>query len=101
VLSARLKVKRNLNSALLIIDEGGIRPLDRAETNRFFRLPSARQKRGGIIVTSAKHVRDWPEVFAGDEILTTAILNRLLHHVQVVHIDGRSYWLRELDTLLE
>jgi hypothetical protein len=45
-------------------------------------------------------VRDWPEIFAGDEILTTAILDRLLHHVHIVHIDGPSYRLRDLDGLL-
>ena len=48
-----------------------------------------------FVLTSNKHVRDWPTVFADDEILTTAILDRLLHHVQVLHIDGRSYRLRE------
>ena len=54
-----------------------------------------------IILTSNKHVRDWPGIFAGDEILTTAILDRLLHHVTVVHIDGQSYRLRELGALLK
>jgi DNA replication protein DnaC len=98
---ARLKAKRYLNSALLIIDEIGFRPLDRHEANLFFRLVSARYERGSIVLTSNKHVRDWPEIFAGDEILTTAILDRLLHHVHIVHIDGRSYRLRELDGLLK
>lgn len=97
----RLKAKRYLNSALLIIDEIGFRPLDRLEANLFFRLVSARYERGSIILTSNKHVRDWPEIFAGDEILTTAILDRLLHHVHIVHIDGRSYRLRQLDGLLQ
>ncbi len=97
---ARLKAKRYLNSGLLIVDEVGFRPLDRHEANLFFRLISARYERGSIIVTTNKHVRDWPEVFAGDDILTTAILDRLLHHVHILHIDGRSYRLRELDTLL-
>ena len=97
---ARLKAKRYLNSALLIIDEVGFRPLDRHEANLFFRLISARYEKGSIVLTSNKHVRDWPEIFAGDEILTTAILDRLLHHVHLVHIDGRSYRLRELDGLL-
>ena len=96
----RLKAKRYLNSGLLIIDEVGFRPLDRHEANLFFRLVSARYERGSIILTTNKHVRDWPEIFAGDEILTTAILDRLLHHVHIVHIDGRSYRLRELDGLL-
>ena len=97
----RLKAKRYLNSALLIIDEVGFRPLDRHEANLFFRLVSARYERGSIVLTSNKHVRDWPEIFAGDEVLTTAILDRLLHHVHIVHIDGRSYRLRQLDGLLQ
>jgi len=65
-----------------------------------FRFISARYERASIVVTTNKHVRDWPEVFAGDEILTTAILDRLLHHVAVVHVDGQSYRLRELGALL-
>ena len=101
ILPRRLKAKRYLNSALLIIDEVGFRPLDRQEANLFFRLISARYEKGSIILTSNKHVRDWPEIFADDEILTTAILDRLLHHVHIVHIDGRSYRLREISDLLK
>jgi len=97
---ARLRAKRYFNCALLIIDEVGFRPLDRIEANLFFHLVSTRYERGSIVLTSNKHVRDWPEIFAGDEILTTAILDRLLHHVVIVHIDGRSYRLRELGALL-
>ena len=96
----RLKARRYLNSALLVIDEVGFQPLYRLEANLFFRLVSARYEKGSIILTSNKHVRDWPEIFAGDEILTTAILDRLLHHVHILHIDGRSYRLREIDGLL-
>ncbi len=61
---------------------------------------SRRYERGSMILTSNKHVRNWPEVFAGDEVLTTAILDRLLHHVHVVQISGRSYRLRERGDLL-
>lgn len=53
-----------------------------------FRLVSARSERGSIVLTSTKHVRDWPEIFGGAEILTTAILGRLLHHVAVVPLTG-------------
>jgi DNA replication protein DnaC len=97
---ARLRARRYFNCGLLIIDEIGFRPLDRMEANLFFRLVSTRYERGSMLLTSNKHVRDWPEIFAGDEILTTAILDRLLHHVAVVHIDGQSYRLRELGALL-
>ncbi|MBK8057872.1 MAG: ATP-binding protein [Gemmatimonadetes bacterium] len=85
---ARLRARRYFNCALLIIDELGFRPLDHIEVNLFLRRVSTRCERGSMLLTSHKHVRDWPEIFAGDEILTTAILDRLLHHVAVVHIDG-------------
>jgi hypothetical protein len=98
---ARLKAKRYFTSAVLVIDEVGFRPLDRLEANLFFRLVSARYERGSIVLTTNNHVRDWPETFAGDEILTTAILDRLLHHVHILHIDGRSYRLREPDGMLQ
>lgn len=54
-----------------------------------------------MVVTSNQHVRDWPEIFAGHEILTAAILDRLLHRVHILPIEGRSYRLRELDGLLK
>ena len=97
----RLKAERYLNSALLLIDEVGFRPSDRQEANLLFRLVSARYEKGSIVRTSNEHVRNGPEVFAGDEVLTTAILNRMLHHVHTIHIDGRSYRLREIDGLLK
>ena len=87
---ARLKAKRYLNSAPLIVDEVGFRPLHRMEANLLFRLVSARYERASIIETTNKHVRDWPDAFGGDEILTTAIGDRLPHHVHIVHINCRS-----------
>lgn len=91
---------RYFNCGLLIIDEVGFRPPDRIEANLFFRLASTRYERGSMLRTSNKYVRDSPEIFAGDEMLTTVILDRLLHHVAVVHIDGQSYRLRALGALL-
>ena len=46
------------------------------------------------MLTSNKHVRDWPAIFAEDEILTTAILDRFLHHAEIIQITGKSYRLR-------
>jgi DNA replication protein DnaC len=56
-----------------------------------FRLVSYRYGRGSILITTNKGIADWPEVLAGDEVLATAILDRLLHHSQVLNISGRSY----------
>jgi DNA replication protein DnaC len=60
------------------VDEVGCRPLDRQEANLFFRLIFARNERRSIVFTSNKHVRASPEIFAGDEVLARAILDRLL-----------------------
>jgi DNA replication protein DnaC len=57
--------------------------------------------RGSILITTNKGIRDWPEILAGDEVLATAILDRLLHHSHVLNIKGRSYRLRDLERATE
>ncbi len=96
----RLRRKKYLNTALLIIDELGFEPMDRAEASLFFRLVTYRYGRGSILITTNKSVRDWSELLAGDEALTTAILDRLLHKAHVFNIKGRSYRLRDLEQTL-
>lgn len=94
---ARLRRKKYMNVALLIIDEVGFEPLSRQEASWLFRLVSHRYGRGSILITTNKGIRDWPEVLAGDEVLATAILDRLLHRSHVLNISGRSYRLRDLE----
>jgi len=98
---SRLRRKKYMNVALLVIDEVGFEPMSRQEASWFFRLVSHRYGRGSILITTNKGIRDWPEVLAGDEILATAILDRLLHHSHVLNIKGRSYRLRDLDQATE
>ena len=95
--SARLRRKKYLNSGLLIIDEVGFEPMSRQEASLFFRLVSHRYQRGSILITTNKGIKDWPEILAGDEVLATAILDRLLHNSHVLNIKGRSYRLRDLE----
>ena len=92
----RLRQRKHMNTALLIIDEVGFEPMTRPEASLFFRLVSYRYGRGSILITTNKGVAEWPAVLAGDEVLATAILDRLLHRSQVLNISGRSYRLREL-----
>ena len=80
-----------------MIDEVGFEPMSRQEASLFFRLVSYRYGRGSILITTNKGIRDWPEILAGDEVLATAILDRLLHHSHVLDIKGRSYRLRDLE----
>jgi DNA replication protein DnaC len=94
---ARLRQRKHMNVALLIIDEVGFEPMSRHEASLFFRLVSYRYGRGSILITTNKGVAEWPGVLAGDEVLATAILDRLLHRCHVLNISGRSYRLRELE----
>ncbi|MGB9553248.1 MAG: IS21-like element helper ATPase IstB [bacterium] len=80
---------------LLIIDEVGYVPLDSLASYFMFSLVCRRYEKGAMIWTSNKGFAEWSTVFAGDEVLTTAILDRLLHHSTVINIRGRSYRLRE------
>lgn len=98
---SRLRRKKYMNVALLVIDEIGFEPMTRQEASLFFRMVSYRYGRGSILITTNKGIRDWPEILAGDEILATAILDRLLHHSHVLNIKGRSYRLRDLDQATE
>jgi DNA replication protein DnaC len=78
---------------LLVCDEVGYLPLERAEANRFFQLINRRYTRSSMVVTSNKRVSDWAELF-GDEVLAAAILDRLLHDAEVLTINGPSWRLR-------
>lgn len=97
---SKLRRKKYLSTALLVIDEMGFDPMDREEASLFFRLVTYRYGRGSILITTNKSVRDWTELLAGDEVLTAAILDRLLHNAHVINIKGRSYRLRDLDHAL-
>ena len=97
----RLKRKKYISTALLVIDEMGYDPMTREEASLFFRLISYRYGRGAIMLTTNKSIRDWTELLAGDEFLATAILGRLLHRAHVLNIRGRSYRLRDLEEALK
>jgi DNA replication protein DnaC len=79
---------------LLILDEMGYFPLDRATAQFLFQLVSRRYGRGSIILTSNKSFGEWGDIFA-DQVLAAAILDRLLHHSTTMNIRGQSYRLRE------
>lgn len=79
---------------LLVIDELGYLSFDSGAGNLFFQLVSRRYEKGSILITSNRSVAEWGEVF-GDNVIATAILDRLLHHSQVITIKGESYRLKE------
>lgn len=91
-LDRRLRVY--LAPKVLIIDEFGVWPYDRLAATALFTLISARYERSSVILTSNKGFSEWGDVL-GDNVVATAILDRLLHHSHVLNIRGDSYRLRE------
>lgn len=96
-----LKRKKYFNVSYLVVDEVGMEPMNREDAGLFFRLVSYRYRRGSTAITTNKSVKDWPGILAGDEAMTAALLDRLLHKSVVLNIRGRSYRLQELEKALK
>jgi DNA replication protein DnaC len=80
---------------LLIIDEIGYLPFGRDQANLFFQVIAKRYEKASIVLTSNLTFGSWDEAFAGDAVLTAAMLDRILHHATVVQISGESYRLKD------
>jgi DNA replication protein DnaC len=81
---------------LLVVDEVGYIPFEPDAANLFFQLVSSRYERASLIVTSNKPFGRWGEVF-GDEVVAAAMIDRLVHHAEVVALKGDSYRLKDRD----
>ena len=92
--SLRERIRFLCRASLLIVDEIGYLPVTPSNGNLFFQLVNARYERGAMILTSNRGFGEWDQVF-GDGVVAAALLDRLLHHATVVHIEGSSYRLRQ------
>jgi DNA replication protein DnaC len=81
---------------LVVIDEVGYIPFEPEAANLFFQLVSSRYERASLIVTSNKQFGRWGEVF-GDDVVAAAMIDRLVHHAEVVALKGDSYRLKDRD----
>ncbi|MBT1142262.1 IS21-like element helper ATPase IstB [Lactiplantibacillus argentoratensis] len=86
-------INRYARYDLLVIDEIGYLPIDHDEANLMFQLINARYERSSTIITSNTDLSNWVEIFQNPTV-TAAILDRLVHHVHVVKITGKSYRLK-------
>lgn len=84
-----------LGPRLLILDEIGYLPLKKEQADLFFQVVAKRYEQGSVIVTSNLSFGDWEEIFDGNAALTSAMLDRLLHHAHVIQIRGESYRLQQ------
>lgn len=81
---------------LLIIDELGYLKLTRQSAELFFKLIAKRYEKGSVIVTSNKAFEQWGEIFV-DEVVASAILDRLLHHCYPFFIQGKSFRMKNIN----
>ena len=90
--SSKRRLKYLKKATLIIVDEVGFMPLTPAEANLFFTFISAMSEKTSLIITSNKGFDEWAD-FLGDATITTAILDRLVHHCEIINMTGNSYRL--------
>jgi DNA replication protein DnaC len=89
-----LFLRRLRHYAVLIVDEIGYIPFDQRAANLFFQVITQRYETGSLIVNSNRAFSGWGEIFAGDPIVAAAMIDRLVHHAEILNLKGASYRLR-------
>lgn len=90
------ELKKYLKPIVLVLDELGYLPIDKHGADLLFQVISHRYEQGSIIISTNRAFKNWPEIFNNDATLTSAILDRLLHHAETVVIEGPSYRMKNV-----
>jgi DNA replication protein DnaC len=90
----RKAINHLLKPDLLIVDEVGYIPFGRPAANLFFQVVSGRYTRGSMILTSNRAFSGWGEIFGGDGVVAAAMIDRLVHHAEIISLKGSSYRLK-------
>ena len=95
--AGRLKreLTRYLKPALLIVDELGYLPIDKHGADLLFQIISQRYERAPMVITTNRAYKHWSQIFNNDSTLTSAILDRVLHHAETVIIEGKSFRMKD------
>jgi len=89
--SLKRTMQRYLKPKLLVVDELGYLPIDKLGADLLFQIISERYERGAILMSTNRAFKNWPEIFNNDTTLTSALLDRLLHHADTCVVEGKSY----------
>ena len=89
------ELRKYTRPQLLVVDELGYLPIDARGADLLFQIISERYERGAIVLTTNKIFKHWPSIFNNDATLTSAILDRVLHHADTVIIEGKSYRMKD------
>jgi len=91
----KLELRKYIKPEILVLDELGYLPIDKSGADLLFQIISARYETGSTVITTNRAFQDWPAIFNNDSTLTSALLDRLLHHAQTVVIEGQSYRMKD------
>lgn len=89
------ELKKYTRPDVLLVDEVGYLPIDNHGANLLFQIISQRYERGSIVLSTNKIFKHWPSIFNNDATLTSAILDRILHHAETIIIEGKSYRMKD------
>jgi DNA replication protein DnaC len=95
--AGRLKreLGRYLKPAVLIVDELGYLPIDKHGADLLFQIISQRYERAPMVITTNRAYKHWSQIFNNDSTLTSAILDRVLHHAETVIVEGKSFRMKD------
>jgi DNA replication protein DnaC len=91
----KAELKKYLSPSLLLVDELGYLPIDKTGADLLFQVFSQRYETGSTLVTTNQAYKNWAKIFNNDATLTSAVLDRLLHHAETIPIEGRSYRMKD------
>lgn len=92
----KTELKRYETPQLLILDELGYLPIDKLGADLLFQILSARYEKGATILTTNTPFKHWTKIFNNDATMTSAVLDRVLHHAETVVIEGKSYRMKDV-----
>jgi len=91
----KAELKKYIGPSIVLVDELGYLPIDKTGADLLFQVFSKRYETGSTIVTTNQLYKNWAKVFNNDATLTSAVLDRLLHHAETVTIEGKSYRMKD------
>jgi len=91
----KTELKKFLTPTLLILDELGYLPIDKTGADLLFQIISGRYEKGSTVITTNQAYKNWARIFNNDATITSAVLDRLLHHAETVVVEGRSYRMKD------
>jgi DNA replication protein DnaC len=91
----KAELKKYISPSIVLVDELGYLPIDKTGADLLFQVFSQRYETGSTIVTTNQLYKNWAKVFNNDATLTSAVLDRLLHHAETVTIEGKSYRMKD------